>query len=266
MRIYIPTLGRGLAQQRTIQALGSKIIERYRATLVAPSSECEEYDRAGLRVLPFDGPPGMGLKRQFIIEQSDDPYVFMLDDDLQHWAERVTTPDGKVRFLAITQQHERLLAHFVAFEALLQQYVHASIGFRLFAFRHPNIAYNTRMLRALGYQRDVLLQGGFTFRLPLMQDLDMQLQLLQAGYPSAHYYGVVQEQERSNAAGGCSVYRTPALMQTAAQTLAQWYPGLVKITNTQSNWGEAFAGTGQVNVKINWRNALKQSELFDHVD
>jgi len=256
MRIYIPTAGRVHAQ-RTVQALGPELCAAYRATLVCPKSEAATLLRnyPGIGVVTFGG-KGMGSKRQHILDNSDDQHVLMLDDDLGSWSARIESPDGSVRYLKATQAQIRAVLR--SLPDLLRTHGHGCIGHRLFANSRPAIAHTTRHLRALAYDRDYLHRTGVKFRLPLMEDFDVQLQLMAYGAFGFQLNTITHEQTGSNSSGGCSAWRTPALQAATAAKLVKLHPHCVSVVQKRQKNANGGWGT-RTDVRINWAKAVCSS-------
>jgi hypothetical protein len=121
----------------------------------------------------------------------------------------------------------------------------------------PHIV-NTRILRVLGYNRKILAKENITFgRVQVMEDFDVALRLLRAGYPNCILNHVAHNQKGSGAAGGCSTYRTPQVQAQAAHVLAALHPGYVKVVEktTKTAWG----GGTRTDVNIQWKKAYAES-------
>lgn len=254
MRIFIPTLNRGPEKQFTIRELGAKLVKKYKATLICPRSEADalcvgaEYD---VWACPAKG---IAATRQWILDNSDDPHVLMLDDDLSSWSWRVEHKDGTLSYKKATP--EQRAAGLAEVAKLIKKYGHGSIGHRLFANARDGLDFNTRQLRALAYDRDLLKREKVKFRVPVMEDFDVQLQLLKRGHECFQYNWLVQEQRGSNEEGGCSTYRTEQVQRAAAEQLAKLHPECVTVVKKQqkgngSMWGE------RTDVKVNWRRAIR---------
>lgn len=259
MRIFIPTYRRGPARQFTIRELGP-LADKYRATLVCPPDEVKELTKAGFRAEACRA-KGISATRQWIIDRSDDPIVLMLDDDLQSWCSRRECKDGKVGY-TVASPKERQQA-FAEFEKLMRKYAHGGIGHRLFANNRDRIDFNTRLLRALAYNRDVMREERVKFRLPVMEDFDVQLQLLKRGHECVQFNGITHEQPGSNVNGGCSEYRTHEVQADAAKSLAKLHPDCVKVVEKELKvgWGNGMEGT-RVDVRVSWRTALRVGKEY----
>jgi len=260
MRIFIPTLNRGPEMQFTIRELGPKLVKKYGVTVVCPVKEVKSFEGhpalLGARVRGCSA-KGIAATRQSILECSDDPHILMLDDDLSSWSWRDEAEglDGEpsVRYRKATEaQRAAGLAEVVK---LLRRYGHGSIGHRLFANNRAALDFNTRQLRALAYDRDLLKREGIKFRVPVMEDFDVQLQLLKRGHECFQLNRLVQEQRGSNEEGGCSTYRTDDVQRKAAEQLAKLHPDCVTVVTKQQKGNGTMWGT-RTDVKVNWRRAI----------
>jgi hypothetical protein len=263
MDIYIPTAGRGPDRQLTIAALGASVLSKHRTTLVCPPDEVaalkvfakERGNNISVMKCPKDG---IAATRQYIIDNAEsyENPILMLDDDLSFWGWRSET-DGKVKHLAASPSQK--VAGFANFEELMFGQAHGSIGYKLFANNRPLIERNSRMLRALAYVPAVLRREKIKFTgAPVMEDFFVTLSLLQRGYACMTYNGLVQEQKGSNAAGGCSRYRTPAMQAEAAHMLKAAFPYLVTVVEKEEKegWGGEF-GNKRTDVRVKWAAAYK---------
>lgn len=263
MRIFIPTLNRGPFAQYTMRELPDRVIKLYRATLVAPAADAAALRQEGFHVLTCNA-KGISATRQWILDHTEDPHVLMLDDDLSSWSWRSTDSDGQdVKYVKATEKER--IAGFADVAKMLKRYSHGSIGHRLFANARDTLAFNTRQLRALAYNADVLKKERVKFRLPVMEDFDVQLQLLERGYDCFQYNQLVQEQRGSNEAGGCSTYRTQKVQHDAAMALAKLHPASVTVVQKllRVGWGSGM-GAERTDVRINWRKAVRAGKENAH--
>lgn len=265
MKIYIPTRGR--ARLRTVERLGQNLLNKYGAVIVSSRENAEMFDLAQHRdsaplLLSPPKVDGIAPTRQFILDHAAKngvDVVLMLDDDLPTWCQREPDPvpatgeDAKYH-KADLKEIERGLADFAK---IMKSYAHGSIGHRLFCQRHPELYYNSRMLRALAYNVPMVRQAGAKFRLKVMEDFDMQLQLMTQGFENVVYNRLVQDQYGNNVEGGCAAYRTAEVQAAAAHELARLWPDFVTVTTRapKREWGGM--GAERTDVKLNWRRAVQ---------
>ena len=247
MRIYIPTKGRGPDLQLTYDRILPAIIDTpFTMFLVCPEEECGTLDHK----YPTIGCPAtrIGATRQWIVDNSTDDKVLMLDDDLLRWAVRRDPAVGKyspANYADITETLYRV-------EELLSSYAHVGVGARLFANIFGPEVINGRITRAWGLRADIIRQHHLKFTCPV-DDLEMTLQLLRAGYANSVIYTTVQDQEMSQSPGGASTYRTLEYHNACHEQINRWHPQFTTLVekNPQKGW---FDGKPRKEVKISWRS------------
>jgi len=204
-------------------------------------------------VLVYPEGPGIGPKRQWVLQHAPGRYVCLLDDDLHFVARR----DG--RLLKATA--EEVGAGLSRLEGWLRDDGFVAVGLSPQAGnnREPGpYAENTRLCNAYAFDRDTALSTGARFdRLwGSMEDFDFTLQLLKAGFPNRVDYQLAVGQADANAPGGCTEYLTPDVQKDAAEQLAQLHPGLVTLKDkvTKTGW---HGFTHRTDVEIAWKKALR---------
>lgn len=254
MHIYIPTRGR-VGQQHTLGALLADFVP-YPVVLVCPEDEVHQHAYTTVVGCPARG---IAATRQWIVDHCPERYVLMLDDDLHFFQRRMDDPT-KFRDM----EPGELSFALRQVEYLLTEAPHAAIAVREGGNRNTDpLLVNTRTLRALGYDIEVLRQHGIRFdAVPVMEDFYVSLSLLCAGYDNLTYNGVVHNQAKgSNAPGGCSVYRTPAVQTAAALELERHFPAYVKVI--QKSTRVAWGGGTRTDVRIAWKRAREHTEQQD---
>jgi hypothetical protein len=247
MDIYIFTAGRE-DDQVTWSKLPAHIQDI--VTLVVYEKERYSYNTFPNVMTVPNEPRGIGHKRQYVLENTDRPVLF-LDDDLTFAVRRTDDPH---RFTeAFPEDIELMLG---ALDIGMSRYAHGGISMREGANRQTEVyLYNTRVLRVHYYNTYILNKVGARFdRLPCMEDFDMSLQLLRAGYSSRVINGWVHNQSGSNKHGGCSQYRTLAVQAEAAHGLKELHPDFVTVVQRPDKGGW---GGGRTDVRIAWKKALK---------
>lgn len=260
MRIYIPTRGR-VTKQKTIERFGRGLCQEFRVTIVCPPDEVKAHDVTkvmyGVDALPCKA-EGIAATRQWILEharKSGETVVLMLDDDLPTWRQRTNEENSRGETPYRKATVDEIQAGLRAFDRVMQEYAHGSIGHALFCQTQPPIRYNTRMLRALAYNVK-LLPKDIKFRLQVMEDFDIALQLFTRGFDSVTYNGIVQDQHQNNSEGGCSTYRTNEVQAAAAHKLAELWPDYVTVV-TRAPKREWIGMGARTDVRVNWSRAVK---------
>ena len=258
MDLIIPTAGRW-QKQTTLEAL---LYAGLTPTLVVQDKEVDkslEHWRgvpAKLAPLPSHITTIAPTREWILHNVGSDSTFCMLDDDLVFYRRRTDDPTKLTDILP-----EELEKAFWEMENMLR--VEAPhIGFAAREGANRNIEpwlWNTRIMRVLGYNRDTLRRENIHFdRLPVMEDFDVALQLLEKGYANCVLNRYAHNQAGSGAAGGCSTFRTPAMQAMAAHELARLHPGFVKVVEktTKGAWG----GGTRTDVNIQWKKAYASSK------
>ena len=115
---------------------------------------------------------------------------------------------------------------------------------------------NERYLRLLAFRTYAFLSCEHG-RVPVMEDFDVSLQLLSRGFKSFVLYYWAQGQTMTNAAGGCSTYRTHELHEAAARKLAELHPGVVSLRTAHKKMDAEGFGT-RTEVTIQWKKAYER--------
>lgn len=260
MRIYIPTRGR-VNKQKTVERFGPDLCEEFSVTLVCPPDErklhADTVKSYGVEVVACKA-EGIAATRQWILDharKNKESVILMLDDDLATWRLRTDKQNDKGDTPYVKASIEDIAEGLREFDKLMQDYAHGSIGHALFCQRQPVVKYNSRMLRALAYNIE-LLPKDIVFRLQVMEDFDIALQLFTRGYESVTYNGVVQDQHQNNSDGGCSSYRTGEVQAAAAHRLKELWPDFVTVVTRAPK--REWIGMGErTDVRVNWARAIK---------
>lgn len=254
MEIYIPSRGRA---HKTLTYGNLPPQAKARALHVVPPDELGAYRKAGLPAVACPA-VGIGPVRQWICDKHDvktqGESLLMLDDDL-YFSER--RKDDISKFAPTTPRSMDQM--FKALDTLALKYAHGGIAPRDGANRETQrVSLCTRNLRALFYNVAVMRRHKIRFdRLPVMEDFDVALQLLEAGYPSAKLNSWVQDQRGSNAAGGCSIYRTMEVQAEGARGLARLHPDSVTVVEKPPLKSGGWSGQARLDVRVQWKKALK---------
>lgn len=224
MRVIIPTYRRSQAQA-TLEALPSPWQQR--TVLVADAYDAprlkHRYNHLGMYVL--EHPPeitSIAKKRAWILQNSPEEKIVMLDDDLR-FAARGQVEDTRLHQATL----EEIDAGLRELEQKLKTYVHAGFSARQGNNHQPSgWVENTRMMYVLGYRVEDVLAHCSLGRIEHREDMELSLQLLRQGYPNAVYTNLCVDQ-RYNNPGGCSEQRTVEKSNADADLLAELHPGFV---------------------------------------
>lgn len=248
MKIFIPSRARAAQRHHTWDAL-PPAAKRRALIVIGPEDAADYAERFPLSNLMVVEAKGIGPVRQHIVDISDGP-VLMLDDDLSFFVRRTDNPTKLAKATG-----PEVTAMLRCMERVLKKDAHAAVAVREGANRNTDpFLYNTRCLRALGYNATVLKREGVRFdRLPVMEDFDVALQLLRRGHRSVTLNEWCQDQGTSNAPGGCSTYRTMDVQAKGAEGLAKLHPGYVRLVTKQTK--TAWGGQERKDVQVSWKKA-----------
>lgn len=263
MKIYIPSKGRA-GEQLTLQNLPEEL--KAQTTLVVYPEEMEAYRRWKVKLLSApERIKELGGKRQFIFEYHaarsnawGNKFV-VLDDDICQFAYR--RKDDPTKFTRC--QSKDVLRMFKLVERLLDDYPFVSVAGREGANRRTEpILECVRMMRFLAYDaaRLKICNVKFDRAAAPMDDFDVHLQLLRAGYKSGCLNSYCQDQARSGAPGGCSDWRAAHPNAEAAEGLHALHPEFVKLVTktTKTAWG----GCTRIDVVVQWKKAYENSRVI----
>lgn len=255
--VYIPTRGR-VARQPTYDALLPSGIE---IVLVCPPEEVAGHMAQGRAAWACPA-QGISATRQWIMDNAFDQKVMMFDDDLR-FAERTLANPG--RFVNADLKSIRTMLDRL--EAMLDQVPLAGLGNRGGANRVPMqnipVAMNKRLFDVHCVDTRWFKSEGIKYRLPLMEDFDVNLQALLKGYPT----GLLTTHTKdniggANAGGGCSTYRTLEKQEKAARALEKLWPGFVSLREVEAKASNEWAK--RIDVKVMWVQAFNAGcELRD---
>lgn len=269
MKIVIPSRGRAnWNKQITVKQL---IAARRKATLVVPRKEASEYedviseyentiydDQQDLISVARCPVNGIGLTRQWIArELYPDQKVAMFDDDLyfQHRPDMKSPRLHRATRWDIRNMLRKIEDLFSATTPMVG--ISARQGNNNYALA---TRYNTRAMNAYAFDLRILRKLKIEFgRMPLMEDFDITLRLLRAGYDNAVLYDYCWNQPASNAEGGCSLYRTARMQAEAAHKLRSYHPNFVKVITKETRLAWEGMRT-RTDVRIAWQKASQEGK------
>lgn len=257
--IFIPSRSR-FKRSLTLEWLGPDVLRkgaRYVA-LVVPHDQRQQYTQLALEhhvdVVSRAGVKGIAATRQFIGQHAAwcrlDRFL-MLDDDLRFFHR--TSPTDVKLLPNTTADNVRMLS---AMEKALDEYAHVGISPRQFnnAMKRHQDEWCVRVIRALSFRTrefNCCKHG----RVDIMEDFDVTLQLLAKGYPNWQFIDWAQDQPQTQAAGGCSDYRTHELhARNVKKMAALWGSEVITLREKANNTGGAFGKRLEATVK--WKKAL----------
>jgi hypothetical protein len=230
---------------------------RRRTTLVCPKLEASRLYRLHKDVeivIQPDPTWRIAQKRGWIVREwlkAGYDKIIMVDDDLR-FAKRVSTDDWHLRQIqgeALIPEFERIV------QKLGPEFPHVGFGLRWNNNRIKTVGWKSpgKLIQAVGFYLPIVVKECRFDLVELREDLCATLQLLLKGYPNAIWPGTVVDQ-RYNAPGGCSVYRTVEINSAEAEKFASLFPGYVSVIERKYN------AMSRKEVIVRWGKALKDGQ------
>ena len=116
----------------------------------------------------------------------------------------------------------------------------------------------TRAMRITAYNLRDFLSVEHN-RVPVMEDFDVLLQLLRSGRKNLVMAYWANGQRMTNAPGGCSLWRTRELHNSAAERLAELHAPYVRLREKQNKTDREGLGTRK-EVTVQWKRAYQGSQ------
>lgn len=205
-------------------------------------------------------PKGYGLwggnfsdKKQWTYENINERYYFIVDDDLKFDARK----EGR---LVRATPREIYNAFNTMYGWLKGGIAHVALSAREGNNRVEQDWIDVaRGMRVCGFDLNIIHLEHLEFnRTVLMADFDIALSLLELGYPNRILFKYSNGHRKINDVGGCSLYRTPELMAKAANSLYNFHPKFVKVTEkiTTKPWA-GFDSKTRTDVTVSWKKAYQ---------
>jgi hypothetical protein len=235
--------------------------------LIVPYDQFEAYEKykdEGLSIikLPASCPPYIASQRQWVIENIQTDYMFVMDDDLYF-----NFRDSNKKLKIPSEQILDKMIHEICVH--LEEVPMVGISPR---GGNNNVVEDyidiTRVFRCYCFDRRIFLKLNIRFN-PyepfIMEDFWVILHWLRAGYKNRVLYTYAQgEKGGSNSSGGCSIFRTDEVQEKAVNFIKSTFPDVVTIKKkiTKNAWrGFKTNKKGEMirtDVIIHWKKAYKQ--------
>lgn len=263
LTIFIPSSGR-VDKQTTFKGLPDSWLKN--TMIVVNANELGIYQKAfGDHVVCPTPETSLGINpktsgicaaRQWILQNTLTKYCLMLDDDMTFGVRS----EGKL----IKATKEDIGGMISLLESWLDEgFIHVGISARQHNFTTEEAFVEVaRMNNAYAFNAPKVLEAGARFdRLKVMEDFDLTLSLLEAGFPNRVTYQYCWGQRCSGDAGGCSQWRTSEIQEEAARNLYRLHPASVKVVTKKSKeaWG-GLSSKERVDVIISWKKAFELSK------
>ena len=260
--IYINSSHRAETVKSTIQMPDSW---KEFTVIAVPHDQVKAYEKHNdwpILGIPEDVPQFLPHQRQWIMENTEYKYVWMMDDDLKFRCRRT---EGDVRLTNCKRKDLRMLLRTLE-DTLHSERIPIVGVSTVFGNNRIETSYTEccRVTRCYCVNKRIFDKVGASFAVFegfVMEDFHVILCFLENGYIDRCIYTFAQEDAGSNAKGGCSEYRTSKVQERSAFTLAELHPKSVTIQRktTKGSWsGFEKDRTGKVmrtDVNIQWKKA-----------
>jgi len=266
MHLFIPSLGRANQMHRgTISKLPKSWMKR--TSLVCQYQERKEYARVAeqfgcnILILPRHIDRIEPTRRHIgsvCVDEGIDKFV-MMDDDIEFYVREKQYTEDEDWWKLTPPSEDRLEKMLEEIEDDLDCFAHVGLSGREGnnRVREPAVE-NTRYMRFLAYRTEDYMSC-LGDRVHVMEDFDIALQLLCKGDPCLVHYRFAQGQGKTQATGGCSVWRTHEVHNAGAERLAELHPGFVKVRQKQNKTDREGFGTRK-EVTVYWKKAFASSQ------
>lgn len=267
MKLLIMTRGR-VDAQRTIHSIPENWKDD--THFVCPPDECSALEnRYHIETIPFfHDNPNQSNKFQWMLEGGVFPAeekIVVLDDDLI-FSRRVTHPDKvKLHTLRTNDEVQELEEMFREIEEHLNHVPECGVHPRQMGHQAP-LPYksNGKIITVYGVNRNLLQEYGFgrdwrVDYLPIFGDVFLNCHLLYAGAENRLVTRFCVDWGASQAPGGCSIYRTPALQERAVDLLVEKFTPFVRKTIKRPKSAK-WMGDERVDFTVQW----KKMQQFGH--
>lgn len=255
--IYIPSMSRANAFHNGTLAW---IPEDVKVYMVVPEEQVNDYltkihFNKKRRISVISCPEkGIAKTRKFIGEHAAKrgfAKFIMMDDDLK-FAKRIN--NTKLNPCNKTEMYELL----DLVQDKLYRYAAVGVSPRQGNNRcEEDFMVNTRLIRFLAFRTQEFLECEHD-RVLVMEDFDILLQLLRKGHENFSIFDFCQDQNETQAKGGCSDYRTLENHEASAIKLAELHDPFVKLRQKVNKTGGEFGNRKE--VTIYWKKAYLSSK------
>lgn len=244
--IAIPSKGRA-GNIKTLDSLGG--ISSSAVIYVEPH-EWEQYNKTYPDNLVIDiGVSGMGIAyvRNFILHQHKEHIVWMLDDDITSFYERVGT---KMVKCAASEALKSLYNYMDDNTAIV------SLDYQQFAWGAGNKTHHLNSFNDVCPLIDTNKIGSIQYRdeVNLKEDRDFSMQVIKSGMQTKRIttHAFAAPKNGSNDGGLKEIYQSGREVESVNKMVDIWGADVCK---------KIVKDDGRVDVKINWKN-IKQHSLF----
>lgn len=191
----------------------------------------------------------------FFAERRGHNKFLMLDDDI-NFLRRISPGTASQMTITDLQDTNEMLTWI---ENSLDTYPQVGIGFRevnktAVLGEPPLLEECGKCMRAVAYQTSVF-RSLDTARVPVMEDYDTTLQILESGRKNAILWYWMSGQRSTNQPGGCSSWRTLEVHNQAVYRMHELHPHVTRIREKRTFSGGALAN--RLELTIQWKKAYR---------
>ena len=260
--LIIPTLGR-IHQQKTYNNLPEKWKAKVKFT-VQPHEVDEMRDIYGDKVLPLpESIKGLSPTRQWIWDEFYGTKHMVLDDDMEYFKYKGPAPEHlDTKWETRDMTNSEFDDAFDTFNKWMDEEQIYHGGFST-SWVVPDLKYwphqnNVRIMTNCYFDSKNLPRNIVWDKLQTSQDFHANLQLLTQGYANRITTRYRVSIAATNAAGGCSEYRTIEVSNRVHQQLAEMYPDYVSL-RTKTTVNGPWKGQERITCHISWAKAYKDA-------
>lgn len=237
----------------TLRYIGPAMMDR---TKIAVRVEEEEAymkvsSHFGCGITSFNIPPEAGIveTRDKILAFSETEYLVMIDDDL-----KFATRSLENKYTTFDDEGQCFGQMIINMMSRCDEYYPiVGITARQFSNNKPLFSEDTRIIQLFCFHMPTIRKEDMWFGnsgMTFMSDYYFTLSMLQRGYHNL-VLNTYTRDERAQAPGGCSEYRTVELYNESAKELYRKFPGLVRLEWKENGaWKEP-----RLTPHISWRKA-----------
>lgn len=248
---YLVTYNRGIRNQKTFEQLPIIIKRKVNFVIYEDENEIEGFKKIG-KVFLAKCPKGIHHKRQYVIDNSPEKYIFFMDDDVLFYKKK---KDNKL----IRASKSQLLKMFLMLSNWLKDKNIGQVGISFRAFNNfESESYKEiqQVYSIFGFNKELFKKLSLRCdNAPFMEDTQITLGLISKGFKNRITYEFAVNQV-AGSKGGCSTYRTSEKQETSAISMNKLFPRYTKIINRKPK--EKKDKLHSYDIKIFWSRAYKE--------